>query len=256
VTTDSAAAPPAPPQYSADGQWWWTGAEWISLASKAEQDSMSQEMPAPAAATLPPSYYPAPVPTTNGLAIASLVLGIVWLSGLGSLLAVIFGHVARGQIKRTGQRGQGLATAGLILGYLGLAVIAALVLILGVFAAHAAQTQQTASGDASVRADLRNAATVEESYYTDMSAYTADRAALAADSNDFVANTGNSIVIGVDAPSGYCVVGTHTGSGSWFLYDSVKGGMNETPFRTQADAQTACSDAAISEYGTLAGAGS
>jgi hypothetical protein len=56
--------------------------------------------------------------TTNGLAVAALVLGVVgaWL------LAVIFGHIAKSQIRRTGQAGDGMATAGLVLGYLWAAV--------------------------------------------------------------------------------------------------------------------------------------
>jgi hypothetical protein len=61
---------------------------------------------------------------TNGMAIAALVLGIIWVFWLGSLLAVIFGHLALGQIKRSGQSGHGMALAGLILGYIGLAVFA------------------------------------------------------------------------------------------------------------------------------------
>jgi hypothetical protein len=68
-------------------------------------------------------------PGTNGLAIAALVLGIVWVYWIGSILAVIFGHVALGQIKRTGQSGQGMAVAGLVLGYIGIAVFALMVAI-------------------------------------------------------------------------------------------------------------------------------
>jgi hypothetical protein len=55
---------------------------------------------------------------TNGFAIASLVLS---LTCCGGILAVIFGHVALGQIKRRGAEGRGLAIAGLIIGYVGLA---------------------------------------------------------------------------------------------------------------------------------------
>lgn len=64
-------------------------------------------------------------PPTNGLAIASLVLGITgWIVILvGPLLAIIFGHIARSQIKHTGQKGSGLALAGLILGYIQLFII-------------------------------------------------------------------------------------------------------------------------------------
>lgn len=64
-------------------------------------------------------------PPTNGLAIASLVLGVIgWIVILvGPLLAIIFGHIARSQIKHTGQKGSGLALAGLILGYIQLFII-------------------------------------------------------------------------------------------------------------------------------------
>lgn len=63
--------------------------------------------------------------STNGLAIASMVLGIVWLYWIGSILAVIFGHVARRQIRNSNARqgGDGLAVAGLTLGYIGVAVL-------------------------------------------------------------------------------------------------------------------------------------
>ena len=58
---------------------------------------------------------------TNGLAIATLVLSLV----LG-FVAIPFGHVAKSQIRRTGEQGSGLATAGLVLGYLSLTVAIAL----------------------------------------------------------------------------------------------------------------------------------
>jgi hypothetical protein len=71
-----------------------------------------------------------PSPGTNGLAIASMVLGIIWLYWLGSILAVIFGHIALSQIKRTNQGGKGMAVAGLVLGYIGLAVLVVVIIAL------------------------------------------------------------------------------------------------------------------------------
>ena len=56
----------------------------------------------------------------NGLAVASLVLGILWLWWVGSLLAVIFGHVALRQMRSGTQYGRVLAVSGLVLGYVGL----------------------------------------------------------------------------------------------------------------------------------------
>lgn len=66
----------------------------------------------------------APRPT-NGLAIASLVLGILSLCGIGSILAVIFGHVSLNQIRRSGDRegGRGMAITGVVLGWIGIAAI-------------------------------------------------------------------------------------------------------------------------------------
>lgn len=68
-------------------------------------------------------YYGQPMPVvrpTNGMATASLVCGLIgfFACGITSILAVIFGHVSLGQIKRTGEGGHGMAVTGLILGYL------------------------------------------------------------------------------------------------------------------------------------------
>ena len=70
---------------------------------------------------------------TNGLAVASLVLGIVWVFGIGSILAVIFGFVARRQIRQSGgrQSGGGMALAGIILGFVG---VLGLILWIALFA--------------------------------------------------------------------------------------------------------------------------
>jgi hypothetical protein len=64
-------------------------------------------------------HYGAPG-RTSGLAIASMVLGILWLYWIGSILAVIFGHIAISQAgKDPTVRGKGMAIAGLVLGYIG-----------------------------------------------------------------------------------------------------------------------------------------
>jgi Domain of unknown function (DUF4190)/Septum formation len=51
--------------------------------------------------------------TTNGFAIAALVLGVL-APCVGAVLAVVFGIIALVQIRRTGQRGSGLAIGGLV----------------------------------------------------------------------------------------------------------------------------------------------
>jgi len=68
-----------------------------------------------------PYGYAGP-PTTNGLAVTSLILGLVgpFTCGVGSVVAIVLGFVAREQIKRSWGRetGSGMATAGIILGFL------------------------------------------------------------------------------------------------------------------------------------------
>jgi len=64
---------------------------------------------------------------TSPLAIASMVCGMVALVlGPLAILAIVFGHIARGQVRRTGEGGRGMATAGLMVGYLVLVVGTAL----------------------------------------------------------------------------------------------------------------------------------
>jgi hypothetical protein len=79
----------------------------------------------------------AAAPPTNNLAVLSLVASIIgWLAVpvLGHIVGVVLGHMARNEIARSAgtQGGDGLALAGLIVGYTGLAV--SLLGILGVLA--------------------------------------------------------------------------------------------------------------------------
>jgi hypothetical protein len=73
-----------------------------------------------------PAVWPTPGPVyqpampTNSLARASLILGVAefFSMGLTAIPAVICGHLAKGEMRQTGQRGDGMATAGLVLGYM------------------------------------------------------------------------------------------------------------------------------------------
>jgi hypothetical protein len=78
--------------------------------------------PAPAPRLIAPTFVRRP--PTNGLAIASLVLGVLWMWWIGSVLAIVFGHIALNQIARSphGQPGRGMALTGLAFGYLSLVV--------------------------------------------------------------------------------------------------------------------------------------
>lgn len=98
----------------------------------------TEQWPAPH----PTFQPPAPIPPgmyyrTSGMAIASLVLGLLWFGWVGSLLAIIFGHCAQSEIRRSGGTigGKGMATAGLVLGYLAFVVFGLMILAITVSAA-------------------------------------------------------------------------------------------------------------------------
>jgi hypothetical protein len=62
------------------------------------------------------TYAPPAPQRTSRKAIWSLILSIVWLGGLGSLAGIMLGISARRQTAVTGERGSGLAIAGIIVG--------------------------------------------------------------------------------------------------------------------------------------------
>jgi hypothetical protein len=75
---------------------------------------------------------------TNSLAVASLICGLAQpFLGLTTIPAIVLGYAARGQIRRTGEDGSGLATAGLVLGWIGAAIAVLVILVAaGVTAGH------------------------------------------------------------------------------------------------------------------------
>jgi Domain of unknown function (DUF4190) len=84
-------------------------------------------------AGLPAPGWP-PARPTNGMAVASLVLGALWIYWVGSVLALIFGYQARRQIAARGEGGDGLAVAGIVLGWVGVGVLALVLGVIGVAA--------------------------------------------------------------------------------------------------------------------------
>lgn len=105
-------APPTPPQYTA-----------------------------PAAAGQPVYYQR--VQPTNTLAIVAFVLAF-----FVSIAAIICGHIALGQIKRTGEGGHGLALAAVILGYtfLGLGLLLGIIYAIIIVAAVSSGSFSSYSG--------------------------------------------------------------------------------------------------------------
>ena len=98
----------------------------------------SEPSPPPVASTPPPVQ--AASPTTSTLAVVSLAAGIVsWIlmPFVAGVIAIICGHMARGDIKRSNGalEGDGLAVAGLVLGWINVILcvltVAAIVLFFG-----------------------------------------------------------------------------------------------------------------------------
>src|SRR5689334_10684611 len=99
-----------------------------AVRSVLERLGSPEEIVAAAADQMPAGQFvpvPAYVPETNGLALASLLFGIFWLGGIGSLAALVLGYRARREIRNSagGQRGSSLATIGIVLGWIGVAAL-------------------------------------------------------------------------------------------------------------------------------------
>ena len=98
-----------------------------------------------------PAYQPPPS-GTNSMAIAAMVLGVAefFTAGLTAIPAVICGHIARRQMKLTSQSGDGLATSGLVLGYMAIifwsVLIAASLVGVAISIAHNGQFPQGPNG--------------------------------------------------------------------------------------------------------------
>ena len=138
--------------------------------------SSSLTQPTPA----PPSYgYPVPTASvTNGLAIASLVLSILWLAGIGSILAVIFAIRSRRQIResRGAQGGDGIAIAGLVVGIVG--IVGALPFVLVFALATTVQVTHTGAVVAACQADAASVETAAQAYMAQLGQWPASIEAL------------------------------------------------------------------------------
>ena len=107
---------------------------------------------------------PAP---TSGKAIASLICGLFFFLLPASIAAVVLGHLSLSEIKKSAGRiqGQGLAIAGLVLGYMGLAFIP--VAIVAAIAIPNLLRARISANEASAVSALRVVATAEVSYHQD-----------------------------------------------------------------------------------------
>ena len=137
----------------------------------------------PPSARMPSSYPPSGYPpmmggppmtprpmvqTTNGSAVASLVLSVLGLCGIGSLLGIIFGHRARREIRQSGgyQGGDGLALAGIIVGYVSLVLWALVILLwIGLFVTIHNHADSASSSVNQCQGDIRSVAVAVDAYH-------------------------------------------------------------------------------------------
>jgi hypothetical protein len=189
-----------------------------------------------------------PVHKTNGLAIAGFVCSFFFFLVLGSILGIVFGFVARGQIKRSQgvQKGAGLAVAGIIIGFAGIALLVLAIAIPTFFGVN------TVSQDRAAQSNLNTAVTSAKAIYASNHTFGSVPKAVSqlgrAEPSlsfvaDYVGSTGQQeIAVGVDATGNGLILVNKSGDGQcWGILINettsqslVSGGTDEWPNATSA----------------------
>ncbi len=109
---------------------------------------------------------PAGVPVeTSGKAIASLVCGLLFFAFPLSILAIIFGHLSLSEIRKSAGRlkGEGIAIAGLVLGYAGVAFIPVILIVAAIAIPNLVRARMAANESSAV-ASVRTVVAAEIAY--------------------------------------------------------------------------------------------
>ena len=116
-------------------------------------------------------------PQTSGKAVASLILSLLPCLAFG-IAAVVFGHISRSEIRRSAGRlkGDGLALAGLIIGYLQIAFVP--FVLIAVIAIPNLLKARMAANEASAVGGVRRIVAAEMTYAESQKEYTCDLTAL------------------------------------------------------------------------------
>lgn len=103
-----------------------------------------------------PSPGPPVTPETSGLAVGSLICGILFFIFPSAIAAIVMGHISRAEIRRSEGRktGAGMALAGLVLGYAGI-LIMPFVLIIAAIIIPNLMRSKLAANEASAVGSLR-----------------------------------------------------------------------------------------------------
>jgi|CZKR01.1.fsa_nt_gi type IV pilus assembly protein PilA len=118
-------------------------------------------------AAAPPISAPAPLGSaeTSGKAIVSLICGLLFFIPLLFVAAIVFGHLALSEIRKSAGRlkGEGIAMAGLVLGYLWIVGIP-IILIIAAIAIPNVLRARIAANESSAVASMRTLNTAEVTY--------------------------------------------------------------------------------------------
>lgn len=120
-------------------------------------------------AATPPFPTPSPDAPTSGKALASLITGIFGLLFFfPAIAAIILGHMSRSEIRNSNGRlkGNGMATAGLVMGY-GMIAMIPFILIIAAIAIPNLLRARVAANEASAVASLRTINTAEISFQSE-----------------------------------------------------------------------------------------
>jgi len=139
------------------------GAQFCSKCGAALSNAPASTNPALA---VPGAAQPAICPAqSSGKAIASLIFGLFFFVFPAAVVAIVFGHLSLSEIRKSAGRltGRGMAMAGLILGYIGVAIIP-FVLIVAAIAIPNLLRAKIAANQASAVASLRTIAAADMTY--------------------------------------------------------------------------------------------
>jgi type IV pilus assembly protein PilA len=193
----------------------------------------------PTSAGVPGSQAPQ---KTSGLAIASLIFGILFIFFPLSIPAIVFGHIALSQIKNSAGRlgGRGIAIAGLVLGYLGIAMIP-LILIIAAIAIPNLLRARTAANEASAASAIREIDSAQVTYQVTFPkiGYAPDLASLSGaepctSSPATACLIGNKLAVATTPPgrNGYLFAMVTSSDGSQYVVSAVPIARNQTGRRS------------------------
>lgn len=124
------------------------------------QSSGSQQPASLFSAAAPPSTVPPDVPPqthlgppeTSGKAIGALICGLLFFFFPTAVIAIVLGHLSLSEIRKSAGRlkGQGLAITGLVLGYMGVAIIPFVLIIAAIAIPNLLRARQAANEAAAV----------------------------------------------------------------------------------------------------------